>query len=202
MHFLNAKPCPVKSRRASAHAHSADKSSARTRHTAQRYMEMAYAYCLIILAYDRCVFDILGGKERLKSRTSNLVAWAKAMSLVILIASAMLGPNFILIMKISVIISPTRQRQNQPRMQRRPPRHHRPPTQPVPSLNYSPFLRDFSIQEPSSLRFQPTFAGSSLGLAAPVKHVGFRLFKVAGSDSCHRPGSGFCYMEMTRHDLK
>jgi hypothetical protein len=41
-------------------------------------------------------------------------------------------------------------------------------------LIYSPFASDFSTQEPSSLRFQATFAGSFLGAAAPVKSIGFQ----------------------------
>jgi hypothetical protein len=90
-------------------------------------------------------------------------------------ASAMLGLNCLQVIKTSIFISPTRQRQNQPRMQRLLPGQHRPPTQPVPSLIYPPFARDSSIQEPSSLRFQPPLAGSSLVAAAPGKAIGFIL---------------------------
>jgi hypothetical protein len=152
----------------------------REHNTAQHRMKMAYAYCIIILAYDRCVLDI-HWKKRNDSNHETLISSLgprQCLSLSI-IASAMLGPNCILVIKISVIISPTRQR---PRTRHPTPRQNQPPTQFVPHHVYSPFASDFSMQESSSLRFQPTFAGSFLGAALPVK-----------SNGCRRSGSEFSY---------
>jgi hypothetical protein len=57
---------------------SPDTSSNRARQTAKQQVELAYAYSPHMLAHDRRIFDI-PLEDRLKSRTSDLVAWAKAM---------------------------------------------------------------------------------------------------------------------------
>ena len=70
-----------KDRCAVAHApgeDSPDKSSARSRQTAQQRVETAYAHAPLMLAHDKRVLDI-PLEERLQSRTSELVAWAKSM---------------------------------------------------------------------------------------------------------------------------
>jgi hypothetical protein len=49
--------------------------------------------------------------------------------------------------------------------------HHLHHHSPNPSLIYSPFASDLSMQqEPSLLRFQPSSAGSFLGATASTKH--------------------------------
>jgi hypothetical protein len=57
---------------------SSDKPSSRARQTAEQQVELAYAYSPRMLAHDRRIFDI-PLEERLKTRTSDLVAWTKAM---------------------------------------------------------------------------------------------------------------------------
>jgi hypothetical protein len=74
-----------KDRCASAHApatENSDKSSARIPQTAQYRVEMVYAYTRVILTLDRRIFDI-PLKERLQSRTYDLVAWTTTMYAVI-----------------------------------------------------------------------------------------------------------------------
>jgi hypothetical protein len=71
-----------KDRCAVAHAPgeaSPDNSSARSRQAAQQRMETAYAHApLMLAAHDRRVLDV-PQEERLQSRTSELLAWAKTM---------------------------------------------------------------------------------------------------------------------------
>ena len=70
-----------KGRCAVAHAPeeaSQDNSSARSRQAAQQRVEMAYAHAPLMLAHDRRVLEV-PLEERLQSRTSELLAWAKAM---------------------------------------------------------------------------------------------------------------------------
>jgi hypothetical protein len=143
---------------------SADNSSARTRQIAQQRLEIAYAYGPIMLAHDRRVLDI-PSEERLQSRICGIVAWAKTMLPVIhqniRDARAKLHTSH-----HNVRTSLTRQRPKQPlRTRRPPPLQHRPLAQSVPSLAYSTCANDFSMRELNSLRFQPTFVGSSLGAA-------------------------------------
>jgi hypothetical protein len=57
---------------------SPDHSSARSRQTAQQRVEMAYAHAPHMLAHDRRVLDV-PLQERLQSRTTELVAWARTM---------------------------------------------------------------------------------------------------------------------------
>jgi hypothetical protein len=70
-----------KDRCAAAHApsdDSPDNSSARSRKAAQQRVETVYAHGPIMLANDRRVLDVPLA-ERLQSRTSDLIAWAKIM---------------------------------------------------------------------------------------------------------------------------
>jgi hypothetical protein len=64
-----------------AHApgeNSPDNSSARVRQAAKQRVETAYAHAPLMLAHDRRVLDV-PLEERLQSRTSELLAWAKTM---------------------------------------------------------------------------------------------------------------------------
>jgi hypothetical protein len=66
---------------AAAHAPgeaSPDSSSASTRQAAQLRVETAYAHAPLMLAHERRVLDV-PLEERLQSRTSDLMAWAKIM---------------------------------------------------------------------------------------------------------------------------
>jgi hypothetical protein len=129
-----------------------------------------------MLAQERSVLDF--PLEERQSRTSDLVAWAKTLPLSIK-ASVMLRPNSIPVMKTSVLLSPTHQRQKQPKHP--PTRQHRPPTQLVAALIYSPFASAFSMQEPSSQRFQHPFASSFPDAVAPAKSIGIQ------TSSTHTP---------------
>jgi hypothetical protein len=57
---------------------SPDNSSARVRQAAKQRVETAYAHAPLMLAHDRRVLDV-PLEERLQSRTSELLAWAKTM---------------------------------------------------------------------------------------------------------------------------
>jgi hypothetical protein len=165
--FWTQKLTLWKDRCASAHAPITDKSSARTRQTAQHRMETAYAYGPLRLAIDRRILDI-PLEQCLQSRTSDLVAWVKTMFPIISItAFTRLGHNFVPDITSSVIISLTRQRQNQPRMRCPTFRQYRPLPQSVrTTVAYSPSKNDFSMHEHWQLRFHAT---TFLGAAAPVK---------------------------------
>jgi hypothetical protein len=58
---------------------SPDNSSPRTRQAAQLRVETAYENAPLMLAHDRRIFEV-PLEERLQSRTSELLAWAKRMS--------------------------------------------------------------------------------------------------------------------------
>jgi hypothetical protein len=101
-----------KDRCTSAHApaaYSLDKSSARTRQTAQNVMTMTYASSPLMLAIDRRIFNI-PLEERLQARTSDIDAWTRKCSQssasVLVRRRAKSEPAA----KTSVLISLTRQR--------------------------------------------------------------------------------------------
>ena len=79
--FWTHSNTPWKDRRKVAHApgeDSPDNSSARSRQAAQLRVETAYAHAPLMLAHDRRVLEV-PLEERLHSRTSELLAWAKTM---------------------------------------------------------------------------------------------------------------------------
>jgi hypothetical protein len=108
-------------------------------------------------------------------------------------AASTLGPNFILVIRTSIFMSLTATtaaaRTNHERdAQRRDSADHL-HSQFCRSLVYSPFASDFSLQQPISCLFQPTFAVYFLVGAAPGSTL------VAGS---HSPPS--VWVELLLHE--
>jgi hypothetical protein len=95
-----------KDRCAVAHApgeNSPDNSSARVRQAAKQRVETAYAHAPLMLAHDRRVLDV-PLEERLQSRTSELLAWAKTIP--VINRSVRDALNYKLVIKTSAVTSP------------------------------------------------------------------------------------------------